>query len=174
MQLAPLLHLCAKVVPASISQLGEQQQSRACMVIPQFTEDRPSFLSALMYLVFRTTTCHMNYFYSPDAERHREVKLLKVMNSAEQWGGGGVMEGPFTKQTSGLLCPAGVLFTPPPREGRAHPPTPAHPPRPSTPSISAGAPNSRTLLPPLTPQSAACAHYSKAGTAWLIIQLLRV
>ena len=86
------------------------------------------------------------------------------------------MGGPFTKQTSGLLCPAGVLFTPPPREGRAHPPTPAHPPRPRTASISAGAPDSRTLLPPLTPQSAACAPtpWAKAGTAWLIIQLLRV
>lgn len=59
------------------------------MVISQFTEDRPSFLSALIYLVFRTTICHMDYFYSPDADRHREVKLLKVMNSAE-WGGGGV------------------------------------------------------------------------------------
>lgn len=59
------------------------------MVISQFTEDRPSFLSALIYLVFRTTTCHMDYFYSPDAERHREVKLLKVTNSAERWGSGG-------------------------------------------------------------------------------------
>ena len=53
------------------------------MVISQFAEDTPSFLSALIYLVFRTTTCHMDYFYSQDAERHREVKLLKVMNSAE-------------------------------------------------------------------------------------------
>lgn len=82
-QLGPFLHLCTKVVPASISQLGEQQQPRACMVISQFTEDRPSFLSALIYLVFKTTTCHMDYFYLQDAERHREVKLLKVMNSAE-------------------------------------------------------------------------------------------
>ena len=32
-QLGPFLHLCTKVVPASISQLGEQQQPRACMVI---------------------------------------------------------------------------------------------------------------------------------------------
>lgn len=53
------------------------------MVISQFTEDTPSFLSAFIYLVFRTTTCHMDYFYSQDTERHREVKLLKVMNSAE-------------------------------------------------------------------------------------------
>ena len=82
------------------------------MVIPQFTEDRPSFLSALMYLVFRTTTCHMNYFYPPDAERHREVKLLKVMNSAEQWGGGGG-DGGAIHQTD--------LWTPLPSRSALHP-----------------------------------------------------
>ena len=86
----------------------------------------------------------MDYFYSQDAERHREVKLLKVTNSAELgFSPNRPLDSSAQQQCSSLHSL---------RKEELIPPTPTHPPRPSAPSISAGAPDSWALLPPRAPQ----------------------
>lgn len=117
------------------------------MVTSQFTEDRPRFLSVLIHLVFN----HM----PRDAERHREVKLLKVINSRR-------LGSSAQQQCSSLLgAVLPLLLT-------VSDPASCSP-------AQARAPGSQN--PSLTPclsQLRLCPCSVSSGGNWLVIQLLGV